>query len=82
MAVITAMLFPASVLAQTESDTGRVEEVVVTALGIKKEKKKLGYAVQEIQGTDLIKQLGRSCCGFDYRTKCGIVGYTSDCVAR
>ena len=44
VAVITAMLFPASVLAQTESDTSRVEEVVVTALGIKKEKKKLGYA--------------------------------------
>ena len=55
MAVITAMLFPASVLAQTESDTVSVEEVVVTALGIKKEKKKLGYAVQEIQGADLIK---------------------------
>ena len=55
VAVITAMLFPASALAQTESDTSRVEEVVVTALGIKKEKKKLGYAVQEIQGADLIK---------------------------
>lgn len=30
-------------------------EVVVTALGIRKEKKKLGYAVQEIKGEDLVK---------------------------
>tara|TARA_R110002049_G_scaffold155414_1_gene320259 strand:- start:3248 stop:6838 length:3591 start_codon:yes stop_codon:yes gene_type:complete len=30
-----------------------LDEVVVTALGIKREKKGLGYAVQEIQGSDL-----------------------------
>ncbi|WP_062052654.1 SusC/RagA family TonB-linked outer membrane protein [Aquimarina longa] len=30
-----------------------LDEVVVTALGIKKEKKRLGYAVQEVQGDDL-----------------------------
>ena len=28
-------------------------EVVVTALGIRKEKKKLGYAIQEVKGEDL-----------------------------
>ena len=37
------------------TDTGTVEEVVVTALGIKKEKKKLGFAVSEIQGASLVK---------------------------
>lgn len=32
-----------------------LEEIVVTALGIKKEKKALGYAVQEVKGDDLTK---------------------------
>ncbi|MGG9961793.1 SusC/RagA family TonB-linked outer membrane protein [Ferruginibacter sp. SUN106] len=33
----------------------QLEDVVVTALGIKKESKRLGYAVQEIKGADLVK---------------------------
>jgi len=33
--------------------TQDLNEVVVTALGIRKEKKKLGYAVQEVKGEDL-----------------------------
>ncbi|KAA3439932.1 SusC/RagA family TonB-linked outer membrane protein [Rufibacter hautae] len=36
-------------------DSQSLEEVVITALGIKKEKKALGYAVQEVQGEDLVK---------------------------
>jgi len=36
-------------------DTSAVGEVIVTALGIKKEKKKLGFAVSEIQGSTLVK---------------------------
>jgi TonB-linked SusC/RagA family outer membrane protein len=36
-------------------DEQSLSEVVVTALGIKKEKAKLGYAVQEVQGESLIK---------------------------
>ncbi|HET8737227.1 MAG TPA: TonB-dependent receptor plug domain-containing protein, partial [Pricia sp.] len=36
-------------------DTSQLDEVVVTALGIKKERKALGYAVQEIQGGDLLE---------------------------
>ena len=32
-----------------------VDEVVITALGIKSEKKKIGYAVQEVQGSTLVK---------------------------
>jgi len=38
-----------------EEDEHGLSEVVVTALGIKKEKAKLGYAVQEVQGEDLVK---------------------------
>lgn len=38
-----------------QEDTKALSEVVVTALGIKKEKKALGYAVQEVQGEDLVK---------------------------
>lgn len=36
-----------------ESATG-LSEVVVTALGIKKEKKRLGYSVQEVKGDELV----------------------------
>lgn len=32
-----------------------LQEVVVTALGVKKETKKIGYAVQEVKGEDLVK---------------------------
>ncbi|MDZ4808664.1 MAG: carboxypeptidase-like regulatory domain-containing protein, partial [Bacteroidota bacterium] len=36
-------------------DSKSMNEVVVTALGIKKETKRLGYSVQEVKGADLIK---------------------------
>ena len=38
-----------------KSDTEGLDEVVVTALGIKKEKKKLGYAVQDLDAPALTK---------------------------
>lgn len=38
-----------------KSDTKELTEVVVTALGIKKETKRLGYSVQEIKGAELTK---------------------------
>jgi TonB-linked SusC/RagA family outer membrane protein len=38
-----------------EEDAKGLTEVVVTALGIKKEKAKLGYAVQEVKGEALVK---------------------------
>jgi hypothetical protein len=38
-----------------ESDLVGLEEVVVTALGIPKEKKALGYSVQDVKGDDLTK---------------------------
>ena len=38
-----------------EEDNKVLSEVVVTALGIKREKKMLGYAVQELKSEDLNK---------------------------
>lgn len=43
----------ATVVLQVDSKS--MNEVVVTALGIKKETKRLGYSVQEVKGADLIK---------------------------
>ena len=37
-----------------QEDTQQLDEVVVTALGIKREKKALGYAMQEVKGDALI----------------------------
>jgi len=36
-------------------DSAMLDRVVVTALGINKEKKAVGYATQKIKGIDLIK---------------------------
>lgn len=38
---------------QLETDVQALEEVVVTALGIKRETKKLGYAMSEVEGEEL-----------------------------
>lgn len=38
-----------------QDDEKKLSEVLVTALGIKKEKAKVGYAAQEVKGTDLVK---------------------------
>ncbi len=40
---------------QLEADSKEMSEVVVTALGIKKEKKLVSYSTQEVKGSDLIK---------------------------
>ena len=45
----------AALFIEMEEDTKSLNEVVVTALGVKKETKRLGYAVQEIKGQDLVK---------------------------
>jgi TonB-linked SusC/RagA family outer membrane protein len=37
------------------SDAKQLSEIVVTALGIEKDKSKLGYSVQDVKGSDLIK---------------------------
>lgn len=38
-----------------ETESLKVDEVVVTALGITREKKSLGYSVQEVKGGDITK---------------------------
>ena len=38
-----------------QADKKNLNEVVVTAFGIKKEVKRIGYAVQEVKGEDLVK---------------------------
>lgn len=40
---------------QVQTAESSLEEVVVTALGVKKETKRLGYSVQEVKGQDLVK---------------------------
>ncbi len=40
-------------LVMLKPDSRNMSEVVITALGIKKDKKKLGYAIQEIKGEEL-----------------------------
>ncbi len=37
------------------ASTQQLGDVVVTALGVRKESKRLGYAVQEVKGADLVK---------------------------
>jgi len=37
------------------TSTAELSDIVVTALGIKKETKRLGYSVQEVKGSDLLK---------------------------
>lgn len=44
-----------NLLMRLQEDTKALSEVVVTALGVKKEIKKIGYAVQEVKGADLVK---------------------------
>jgi TonB-linked SusC/RagA family outer membrane protein len=40
---------------QLKSDSKALSEVVVTAYGVKKEVRRLGYSVQELKGADLVK---------------------------
>ena len=45
----------ASTTLMLTAESANLNEVVVTALGVKKETKRLGYAVQEVKGSDLVK---------------------------
>ncbi|MFT3844116.1 MAG: SusC/RagA family TonB-linked outer membrane protein [Lacibacter sp.] len=42
-----------NIVIELEKDAKFLNEVIVTALGIKKDKKKLGYSIQEIKGDEL-----------------------------
>ncbi|MGN6266435.1 MAG: SusC/RagA family TonB-linked outer membrane protein [Ginsengibacter sp.] len=43
------------IIISLKANAQQLTEVVVTALGVKKETKKIGYSVQEVKGEDLIK---------------------------
>jgi TonB-linked SusC/RagA family outer membrane protein len=56
MLLAVGLVWSQSIQAQNAKDTViAVDEVVITALGVKSEKKKVGYAVQEVQGSTLVK---------------------------
>jgi TonB-linked SusC/RagA family outer membrane protein len=44
-----------TMIVSLEIDPKSLNEVMVTALGIRKETKRLGYAIQEVKGVDLVK---------------------------
>ena len=66
-----------------------LEEVVVTALGIKREKKSLGYATQEVKGdavskvksTNFVNSLSGKIAGLDIKTS-GTLGGSTNVVIR
>ena len=54
--IITVETSTSSLIVALQKDlSSQLSEVVVTGLGVKKETKKLGYAVQEVKGEDLVK---------------------------
>ena len=75
---------------QMTEDAAVLEEVVVTALGIKKEKKALGYAVSSIKEeaikdnpeTDLTRVLQGKTAGIDITTQNGMSGSANKVIIR
>jgi hypothetical protein len=73
-----------------ESDITKMNEVVVTALGISKEKRSIGYSSQEVNGNDLIQakeaniinSLSGKVSGIQITNSSGAVGASSRIVIR
>ena len=73
-----------------EQDLIMVDEVVVTALGISREKKALGYTVQDVKGDDLTKSsnpnimtsLSGKIAGVEIRQSSGMPGAPSQVMVR
>ncbi|MEN8157088.1 MAG: SusC/RagA family TonB-linked outer membrane protein [Bacteroidota bacterium] len=73
-----------------ESDLMEIDEVVVTAMGIRKEKKALGYSVQEIdesqisgaKNMDISKSLQGKIAGVNVKQSSGMPGATSHVTIR
>ncbi len=71
-------------------DTENLDEVMVTAIGIKSDKKALGYAAQELKGGDIsavqqsniINALGSKIAGVNVTSSSGTPGASSDIVIR
>ena len=72
------------------ADTQNLDEVVVTAMGISKEKKALGYAVQDVKGeqltqganTSLTGALQGKVSGIDFTPSSGMPGASSKMTIR
>lgn len=72
------------------SGSNALEEVVVTAMGISREKKALGYATQDVKSeklnmagnTDLTKALQGKIVGVDLKTSSGMPGASSQIIIR
>lgn len=70
--------------------TEQVDEVVVTAMGIRKETKALGYAVQEVKGSELVKvkepnlinSLNGKIAGVNVTNSSGAPGASSQIIIR
>jgi len=68
-----------------DADNTRIDEVIVTALGIKREKKALGYSVQDVKGdelnrsnnTNVVSSLSGKIAGAQITTSSGQVGASS-----
>jgi TonB-linked SusC/RagA family outer membrane protein len=73
-----------------QSEAQKIEGVVVTALGISRDKKSLGYSVQDVQGSDLTKAreanvvnaLSGKVAGVQITNTSGAVGASSRIVLR
>ncbi len=73
-----------------EPDLIGLDEIVVTALGISREKKALGYTVQDIKGDDLVKasnpnimtSLSGKLAGVEIRQSSGMPGAPSQVMVR
>ncbi|MDO9255234.1 MAG: SusC/RagA family TonB-linked outer membrane protein [Bacteroidales bacterium] len=73
-----------------QSEAQKIEGVVITALGISRDKKSLGYSVQDVQGSDLTKAreanvvnaLTGKVAGVQITNSSGSVGATSRIVLR
>jgi TonB-linked SusC/RagA family outer membrane protein len=79
-----------NIIVRLYDDTEELDQVVVTAMGISREKKALGYAVQEIKSEDLIKgansnfvtALQGKVAGVDIVTSSGMPGASSKITIR
>lgn len=81
---------PASLNVLLDEDSKQLGEVVVTALGIKKERKALGYSVTEVKGEELtqarennvINSLVGKVAGLNVNSIAGGVGASSNVIIR
>lgn len=73
-----------------ESDTKLIDEIVVTALGMRRDRKALGYAVQDVEGEDLVRAgassistaLQGKLSGVEIKPSSGMPGASSQIVIR